>query len=232
MTRPHHLPLSMLAAAALLALGGCASLSPGPMPGDDPNYAAVMPPAPKPAEQNNGSIYQASTSMALFSDQRAHRVGDLITVLLDESTNASKSADTSTSRDSSVSVGAGTVLGSPVTFNGKPVLSTDLSSKNGFSGKGQSTQSNSMSGTITVTVAKVLPNGNLIVQGQKWLTINQGREYVRLRGMVRPADITPRDTVLSTQIADAHIAYSGQGSLNDANREGWLARFFNAWWPL
>ena len=196
----------------------------GPMPGGDQNYAAVMPLPPKPADQNNGSVYQPNTAVPLFSDQRAHRVGDLITVVLNE--------NTSTSRDSSVSVGASTLLGGPVSVGGTDPLSTGLSSTNGFTGKGQSSQSNTMTGTITVTVAQVLSNGDLIVQGQKWLQINQGREYVRLRGIVRPADISPQNTVDSTKLADAHIAYSGQGMVNNSNRPGWLVRFFNAWWPL
>lgn len=223
------LPLSAL---ALLALGGCSSVLNGPMSGGDRNYAAVMPLPPKPADQNNGSVYQPNTAVPLFSDQRAHRVGDLITVMLNENTNATKSADTSTSRNSSVSVGASTVLGGPISVGGTDPLSTGLSSKNGFTGKGQSSQSNTMTGTITVTVARVLSNGDLIVQGQKWLQINQGREYVRLRGIVRPADISPQNTVDSTKLADTHIAYSGQGMVNNSNRPGWLVRFFNAWWPL
>ena len=223
------LPFSAL---AVLALGGCSSVLNGPMPGGDQNYAAVMPLPPKPADQNNGSVYQPNTAVPLFSDQRAHRVGDLITVVLNENTNATKSADTSTSRDSSVSVGASTLLGGPVSVGGTDPLSTGLSSTNGFTGKGQSSQSNTMTGTITVTVAQVLSNGDLIVQGQKWLQINQGREYVRLRGIVRPADISPQNTVDSTKLADAHIAYSGQGMVNNSNRPGWLVRFFNAWWPL
>ncbi|MEJ2630755.1 MAG: flagellar basal body L-ring protein FlgH [Acidihalobacter sp.] len=224
--------LLSLSTAALLALGGCSTLLNGPMPGNDQNYAAVLPLPPKPADQNNGSVYQPNTAVPLFSDQRAHRVGDLITVVLDESTNATKSADTSTSRDSSVSVGASTLLGGPIGVAGTDPLQTGLSSTNGFTGKGQSSQSNTMTGTITVTVARVLSNGDLVVQGQKWLQINQGREYVRLRGIVRPADISPQNTVDSTKIADAHIGYSGQGMVNNSNRPGWLVRFFNAWWPL
>jgi flagellar L-ring protein FlgH len=221
-----------LFAASLLALGGCSTALNGPMPGNGHNYAAAMPLPAKPADQNNGSVYQPNTAVPLFSDQRAHRVGDLITVVLNENTNASKSADTSTSRDSSVSVGASTLLGGPISVGGTDPLSTGLSSTNGFTGKGKSTQSNTMTGTITVTVARVLSNGDLVVQGQKWLQINQGREYVRLHGIVRPADISPQNTVDSTKIADAHIGYSGQGMVNNSNRPGWLVRFFNAWWPL
>ncbi|MEJ2480195.1 MAG: flagellar basal body L-ring protein FlgH, partial [Acidihalobacter sp.] len=107
-----------LFAASLLALGGCSTALNGPMPGNGHNYAAAMPLPAKPADQNNGSVYQPNTAVPLFSDQRAHRVGDLITVVLNENTNASKSADTSTSRDSRVSVGASTLLGGPVSGQG------------------------------------------------------------------------------------------------------------------
>ncbi|AOU98484.1 flagellar basal body L-ring protein [Acidihalobacter yilgarnensis] len=218
--------------ATLGLLGGCAALQTGPMRGNNPDFTAVMPPPPKPASQNNGAIYQSANSVPLFEDQRARHVGDILTVILNESTNANKSADTATSRDTSINVSAPTVLGAGVTYNGKSLLSAGLASKNAFAGKGSSTQSNQLSGTISVTVAQVLSNGNLIVQGEKWIALNQGREYVRFRGIVRSADITPLDTVLSTQVANAEIAYGGRGVLNDANREGWLAKFFNAWWPL
>lgn len=219
-------------AAGLALLGGCATFSPGPTRGSNPDFTPVMPVAPKPTAQNNGAIYQSADSVQLFSDQRARHIGDILTVVLDESTNANKSADTSTSRDTSVDVSAPTILGAGVTYNGKPVLSTSLAGKNAFAGKGSSSQSNQLSGTISVTVASVLSNGNLVVQGEKWIALNQGREYVRFRGIVRPADITPQDTVLSTQVANAEIEYGGRGVLNEANREGWLAKFFNTWWPL
>ena len=227
----YHL-LGLVSVILLLGLGGCADMSPSPINPGNPQYSAVLPPPPRPAEQNDGSIYQSATAVSLFSDQRAYRIGDLLTVVFDESTNASKSADTSTSRDTRINAAAPTVFGQSVLYHGVPVLSAGLTSKNGFTGKGQSTQSNTLSGTLTVSVAQVLSNGDLVVQGEKRLMINQGSEYIRLRGIVRAADITPQDTVLSTQIADAHIAYVGRGQLNDANRAGWLARLFNAWWPF
>jgi len=217
---------------ALIMVNGCVSMSPGPAPGGDSRFAATLPMPPRSPANNNGAIFQASNSMRLFSDQRAYRVGDILTVVLDESTTAKKSADTTTSRDTSVSVTNPTLLGSGVTYHGKPLFGVGLSSSNAFKGKGGSTQSNQMQGVIAVTVAKVLSNGNLVVQGEKWVAINQGREYIRLRGMVRPADISSQDTVLSTQVANAEISYGGRGTVNDANRPGWLARFVQAWWPL
>ena len=87
-----------------------------------------------------------------------------------------------------------------------------------------------MTGGISVTVSKRLANGNLLVRGQKWITINQGREFVRIQGIVRPVDIGPDNTVSSMRVADATIAYGAQGALNDANSKGWLARFFDSKW--
>ena len=104
---------------------------------------------------------------------------------------------------------------------------------NDFSGDGASSLSNSLSGSITVFVAEVMPNGNLVIRGEKKLTLNQGDEYIRVTGIVRPMDVTPDNTIASTKVANAEIFYSGDGSINDANRMGWLARFFNgSMWPF
>jgi flagellar L-ring protein precursor FlgH len=105
-------------------------------------------------------------------------------------------------------------------------LETDLSASNDYSGKADSKQSNSLNGSITVTVADVLPNGNLVIRGEKRLNLNQGNEYIKISGMVRPVDIATDNSVLSTKIADATIVYSGDGANADSNKVGWLGRFF------
>lgn len=217
-------------AALMGLLQGCAMQQ---VPVNDPAYAPTMPPAPVSPRDNNGSIYQASNSVGLFEDVKAHRVGDILTITLAENTNATKSATTSTKKTDSIDTGTPTLLGSGVVFNGVNPLNNSLSSANSFSGDGSSTQSNTLTGNITVTVAKVLPNGNLVVRGQKVLTLNHGDEYIRISGIVRPADISADNSVLSTQIANADITYSGRGTLADTNHMGWLARFFNSsWWPF
>jgi flagellar L-ring protein precursor FlgH len=99
-----------------------------------------------------------------------------------------------------------------------------------FDGTGSSSQSNQLTGEITVTVAQRLANGNLLVKGEKWLTINQGQELVRIAGIVRPQDIGQDNTIESTRVADAKITYTGRGTLADANTQGWLSRFFNSKW--
>jgi flagellar L-ring protein precursor FlgH len=166
----------------------------------------------------------------LFENAVARRVGDTLTVRLNERTNASKSSSTSTSKSTNVDLPGPTIAGRPVTVNGTEILNTQIENSTSFDGEGDSSQSNRLEGDITVTVAQRLPNGNLLVRGQKWITINQGREYVRIQGIVRPIDIDPDNSISSLKVADAQIAYGGKGALNDAATPGLLARFFNAPW--
>lgn len=178
------------------------------------------------------SLYQPS-NMLLFEDPRPHKIGDLLTVVLQENTNASKTASTATSKSDSNTLGSPTLFGNLVTSGGAEILNTDIAQDRAFAGDGDSSQSNSLTGNITVTVVDVLANNNLVVQGEKWLTLNQGDEYVRIKGVIRPQDVRADNTVLSTRIADAQIAYSGEGFVHDSNEQGWLTQFFNSkWWPF
>jgi len=218
----------MFKVVALIAVGvtlaGCVT------PPKEPDYSATWPePAPAP-EAGNGAIYQAGHDIALFENSVARRVGDTLTIRLNEQTNASKSSSTSTSKSTNVDMSAGAIAGRPVTVHGTEVLNAQVENSTKFDGEGGSSQSNKLQGDITVTVAQRLPNGNLLVRGQKWITINQGREYVRIQGIVRPIDIDPDNSISSLKVADAQIAYGGKGALNDANTPGLLARFFNVPW--
>ena len=222
--------LGMLLLSVLFA--GC-STSPAKLANE--GFETIRPPYVSPPPPLQGAIFQAGYGLALYEDIRAHQVGDILTVVLSERTNATKQASTSTSKDSSIEVPNPTVFGNPFRFNTKArnSLETSMESANAFDGAGDSAQSNSLTGNVTVTVAEVLPNGNLIVQGQKRMTINQGEEFVRFSGIVRPADINPDNTILSTKVANARIAYVGEGMVADANSQGWLGRFFSSkWWPF
>ena len=214
------------AALALALLAGCSAMPTR----DDGEWAPTPPMQPEvAAAPADGAIYHDNQNMELFSDARAHRVGDILTVVLVESTQASKKASTSTSKKDKADVAAPTIMGKDLTINGNP-LSVGLDSERNFDGSGSSSQSNQLTGQITVTVAQRLSNGNLIVRGEKWLTINQGQELVRIAGIVRPQDIGQDNTVASTRVADARISYTGRGTLADANTRGWLSRFFNSKW--
>ncbi len=214
-----------------LILSACAA-QPRPLPvPDDPYYAPAPPEATLPAAVPNGSLFNGEKNN-LYSDIKARDLGDIITVRLQESTSASKSAKTGTSRGTNVNLPTPTVLGRDLSFRGYS-LSANLEGNTEFKGDASADQSNRLSGDISVTVIRVLPNGSLIVRGEKWLTLNNGQEYVRLTGMIRPQDVASDNTVLSNRVANARIEYSGTGSLADTQRQGWLTRFFNGpLWPL
>ena len=204
-----------LLAITVLILGGCAEA-----PQHDPNYAPTLPLASHTPPPQDGAIFHAGYDIVLFEDDRARRVGDIITVNLVEKTNASKNAETKLGKSDSISTSA-TLFGNTPTW---PVSS--LSNSSSFDGSGNSVQSNSLSGNISVTVTEVLPNGYLMIRGDKVIGLNQGSEYVRLSGIVRPSDINANNTVPSTAIANATISYGGKGALADSNAIGWLGRFF------
>jgi len=160
------------------------------------------------------------------------RVGDVLTITLEERTQASKKTDSKSSKKSEIAFDEGTLLGSTISA-GNLSMVTNTSQERSAEGEADAGQSNSLSGNISVTVAEVLPNGLLRIRGEKWLTLAEGDEYIRLSGLVRPEDISIDNSVLSTKIADARIAYSATGAFASVNRQGWLSEFFNSeWWPL
>lgn len=189
---------------------------------DDAAYAPpeeiVMP----PAQVRGGGVYNPGYNWSLIQDRRAYRVGDILTIRLDESTQASKQARTNFGKKNDVSIGIPEVLG-----HTPDKLSATIDGNRNFNGNATSQQQNSLRGAITVAVYRVLPNGVLAIRGEKWLTLNQGDEYMRVTGLVRADDIERDNSVSSQRIANARIAYAGRGALSDANAAGWLTRFFN-----
>ncbi|MCW8917931.1 MAG: flagellar basal body L-ring protein FlgH [Gammaproteobacteria bacterium] len=229
MHRANSLKAAVLA-VALVTTGGCAGTA---VKEETTAYAPTYPVAAQMPRDHSGSIYKAGFGVRLFEDTKAHRVGDLITVMLSESTKAQKKASTTTAKEQNIDFPTPTLFGRAVTHDGRELLNNSVGMGNDFSGDGASSQSNSLSGSITVFVAQVLPNGNLVVRGEKKLTLNQGDEYIRITGIVRPMDVSPDNTVSSTKVANAEIIYSGDGAISDANSMGWLARFFNGpLWPF
>ncbi len=223
--RPQAARAGVAAACVVLALAGCRSV-PEPEAADWTTAVDAGTVAAAPASR--GAIYQRTYYAPLFENPTARRVGDLVTVRLEERTIAAKSATTSTSKSTSTQIPGPTIGGRPVTVNGVPILETDLGSEHEFDGQGDSQQSNRLDGSIAVTVVARLPSGNLVVRGQKWLQLNQGKEFVRIEGVIRPIDLEPDNSIPSWKVADAKIAYGGKGVLNEANSMGWLARFFQS----
>jgi flagellar L-ring protein FlgH len=213
--------LTVLLCGALAACGLLPPIHHKP----DPVVPRVLPP---PTPRTEGAIYQSGQQIELFADLKARRVGDVLTIRLTEATNASKSAVTKTTKTTGVNNTGPTVLGRTITTGGVPIFTTTLAGADSFDGEGSSTQGNSLAGSLTVTVMEVQLNGNLVVQGDKTLKLNQGDEFVHVSGVVRVADIQADNTVTSDRVSDAHISYSGKGVIDSSNRMGWLARFFNS----
>jgi len=209
-----------VAALALAALAGCAYI-----PNRQPITAQPMtavPPSPPP-NTSPGSIFNPGyTGRPLFEDQRPRNIGDILTIVISENMSATKSSGANTKRGSTTSF-SGSAGFLPGFFNHANLNSQGA---NQFDATGGANASNTFTGVITVTVTNVLPNGNLMVSGEKQMLINQGNEFVRFSGVVNPATVAGDNSVLSTDVADARIEYSAKGVINEAETMGWLQRFF------
>lgn len=195
-------------------------------------YEPAKPEVVRVPRADNGAIYQHGMQIGLFESTTARAVGDILTIELRENTNASATSNTNTTKDQKVELPGPELAGSKVTQDGVEVLKNNVDAGREFNGQGTSAMSSSFNGTITVTVAEVQANGNLVVRGQKLMLFNQSDEFIRFMGIIRPQDIRPNNTVLSSKVADVRVAYSGDGVLSSANSMGPLARFFQGpVWP-
>ena len=213
-------PLLLAAAALLLLANGKKE--------KEPVYAPSPPVAP-PAPVANGAIFQADQGYSpLTFGQRAGAVGDVLTIVLVERTQARKSNVATTDRSGSIG------LTPPSTGPLSLFKPSDVSMGGGseFAGRGEAAQSNSLFGEISVTVAEVYPNGTMLVRGRKQVRINRGDEFIHVAGIVRVSDIGPDNRIASTRVADARIGYSGKGAIARASRQGWLQRFFSILSPF
>jgi len=196
------------------------------------NFEPVKPPRANIQRKDNGAIYQQGMRVGLFEDTTAKYIGDVLTIVLIENTNASATSNTNSSKDNKVDLPGPTLAGQKVTDKGVEILTNNFTGEREFNGQGTSAMNSSMNGKISVTVADVLPNRNLVVRGEKMMMLNQSDEYVRFIGIVRPKDIAQDNTIESTRVANVHMAYGGQGSLSAANKMGPLGRFFQSQaWP-
>ena len=209
-------------AAAFVFLSGCASTPPTNV--QQPMSARPVYKAPEVLAAN-GSIFQGNGGRSIFEDRRARYIGDTLTVNVIEKNTASTKSNTKTARDSAMKAAATAYAGLP--GGGLiPRIGLDVGSTNEFDGSGESKGENTFTSTITATVVEVLPNGNLIVSGEKQVAINQGSEFIRFSGVVNPSTITTANAVNSSQVADARIEYKQNGYLAENQQPGWLARFF------
>lgn len=236
MNRAASLVRAATLVAAVLALSSCASVN--RLQGDvrpfdaplAPDVAASMPTpvsmqaGPSPGD-GGGSIYasRSGKGMRLFQDNKAGDVGDLLTIVLVESTTATTQANTAVTKKSGLDFAAPSIGGAVVSG-----LSASVDGGRDFAGTGNSAQSNKLAGQLTVRVIQDLGNGNLLVRGDKQLRLNQGDELVQVQGIVRRADIGNDNRITSDRVADARIVYGGRGTIARSNAMGWLGRFFNS----
>lgn len=204
-----------------------------------PNYPLNI---PQQAQPQNGSLYQAG-AMTLFNDVRAHRIGDIITISLSEEMSASKKDESKYDKSNSQDYGITTpltvntpsgILGTAVKRATDPIngLGFGYGSTSAFSGKSDVKQDSSLTGAIAVTVVEVIPNGNLVVRGEKWITIHDGDEVVQFAGIIRPEDIQPDNTIASEKVADVRLVYKDVGMSGDTARAGAMTQWLNKYWPL
>lgn len=177
-----------------------------------------------------GSIYNAGNSRTLFEDRRARYVGDTLTIVIGESTTASTKSNTNASRATSTTAAIPTVAGLP--FKSLQGMELSAAGSNSVAGKGDAAANNVFTGNITVTVVEVLANGNLLVSGEKQVSIGGGTEYIRLSGIVNPYFITTANSISSANVADARIEYKESGIISETQVMGWLARFFMTVMPF
>jgi flagellar L-ring protein precursor FlgH len=208
---------------AVVLGSGCAQLPREPLV-HQPMTARADTMASMQRRPPTGAIYQESIGVALFEDRRPRYIGDILTIVISEKLNASKNSGANASRDGSVGAAFATIPKFLVgLLDGQDAK---LSGSNALTAKGGANAANTFNGVITVTVTDVLPNGNLLVSGEKQMGINQGTEFIRFSGVVNPRTVTGQNTVLSTQVADARIEYTAKGYIDEAQNMGWMQRIF------
>lgn len=222
-----------LTLSIMFSLGGCASIEQAKTLPDDPDFAPILPEVEESSIVPTGSLFKTNYVNNIYSDSKAHRVGDIISVILSESTQAQKNAKTELKKANSASLDPIVVLGgTSVTFN-NDAIQFGLNQESDFKGDSKTNQGNSLNGNISVHVLRVLPNGNLMIRGEKWMTLNNGDEYIRLTGIIRAQDISSSNTIISSKVANARIQYAGTGSFAEVQEQGFLSKFFSSsWWPL
>ena len=217
--------------AALAVLQGCATEPVDMVLRPSPEFQPVYPLASDRPKVATGGIYSNRQSDAWFGRGRNYQVGDIITVLLNESTQAARTQNTDVSREAKNSLpsGASTQVGKMSPFLDGVNLNDNKTSS---TGKGKADQQASLSGSVAVTVVEILANGNLVIRGEKKLGLSEGTEVIQVSGVIRPEDIGPNSTVQSRRLANAQIAYRGSGDLANATKAGWGTSFMHKYWPF
>ncbi len=245
--KPESLSIKKFSLLCLLAASGsflwcCAATTPPPRR----TPVAVQASAPAPplpvqgqaAVPSDGSLWCAHGELSeMFINPKAHRIGDLVTINIVETSNAKNKASTTTDRNTSMAAGLEGFFNAEKSFPGdhpffNPFSSVKGSLKSQFEGTGETERSGLLTAYMTAQIVEVLPNGNFVIEGHREVLVNADNQLMTVSGVVRPRDISADNTVKSTYIADARISYSGTGVLNDRQRPGWLTRIMDYVWPF
>ena len=220
----------------LVIVGSFSACATKPPLEENMDFAPIRPLEPQANALPTGSILGNNMHMSLFQGQRQWRVGDVITIVLNEATQASRNSSLITERKASndaLSSSWTNSLLSPNGFWGDVRGDINLNQAEiGSEGVGTAAQANALSGVITAMVAEVMPNGNLIVEGKKQLSLTEGAEFIQIRGVVRARDVQPDNTVSSMRMAQAQISYRGSGNLAESTQPGWITQLLFKYWPL
>lgn len=211
----------LLLSVVMPPLAGCLSMTPST------GVHQPMTARPEPRQTvgpANGAIYQIGSARPMFEDRRARFVGDTLTITINEKNNAQKTSAANAEKKNTMALAVPKIIGVP--GKGAQGIDVEASSENKFDGKGGASANNGFTGTITVTVIEVYPNGNLLVSGEKQITLNNGTEYIRFSGVVNPVNLSSANTVSSTRVADARVEYKGKGYATEAQNMGFLQRLF------
>jgi flagellar L-ring protein precursor FlgH len=225
-------PLSLLLSLALLFLAGCSVVPPRPL-AHSPEFAPVFPVAQEPSRPATGAIYAGRQSESWFGRGRNFQVGDVITVLLSESTQAARTLNGSVSRKSSndvipTNLQAKFTNSAHMLFGGANLAGGAIDNK----GSGSADQQATLSGSIAVAVVSIMANGNLVLRGEKQLALTEGAEIIQVAGIIRPEDVAPNNTVQSRRLANAQITYRGTGDMAAATQTGWGTSALLKFWPF
>jgi len=227
---------------AVTLLVGCSTSR--PMPHRNKDFSPVLPTTMLEEPVPDGSIYTKGVRDGLFGDSKAYRVGDLITIVLQEDMSSIKNVSNNLNRKSTNSLLSGlqrAALAGSSAFGWPWMIASDLNNTAGEAetehklineSSGSTGHANTLFGQISASVVRVLSNKNLVVRGEKLITLNQGDEYIQVSGIIRPEDVLPDNTVLSFRVANAQITYSGSGEVHDATRAGWGTSLLYKIWPF
>ena len=243
----HRIAVTVLLLFGSAFLGACAKPAVSASPTPSPTQLAPVP-APAPPDvvlkgsanqnANNGSLWVDEGSLSqMFINAKARRVGDIVTIKIVENSKATNNATTKTGRTTDMSVGLTEFFGLENRFSSgsnffNPFSPVTSEYDNNFDGSGSTARSGALTAYISARIIQILPNGNLVIEGNREVRVNNDNQIITLTGVIRPRDISPDNIVQSTYIADARISYSGSGVLNDQQRPGWLARILDSIWPF